>query len=591
MFVFQSLRTKFIAFIILPVSVGLIGLSVLSYLTAQHLLYAQMRQSGFNYLRAIEAEISTTIVKLKAVLNVIDLSQSFQPGNVAALRLTFVKIHHTMGEAVTSVYAGFADGRMVRSKTAKLPAGYDPRWRTWYTDAVNLPSGRPDGLTAPYLDASTNHPTITLYRKILDDNNRLMGVLAMDLDVARSSQYLTGKAEHLPESQIMLVNSDAVILLDRDPAVIGHEIGYDQKLLNQEIVAAIKNPAIEANQWIKKHERNLWYIGFSRMDVMDVCVVVIAPAKQVLEPLFQLAFKIAGVTLPLIIILLILLLIMNRKISVPIINLKNSALRVTEQDAYQQPLEIKSGDEVGQLTRAFNLMMDGLRQRDFIKDTFGRYVTREVVEELLENPDGLKLGGEKREVTILFSDLRGFTPLCEQLAPDQVMSMLNRYLGRMVSVINIYKGTVNEFIGDAILVFFGAPVNHDDNVARAAACALAMQMAMAEINRENASLDLPPLAMGIGINTGEVIVGNIGSLQRAKYGVVGHAINVASRVQGVAAGGQVLITQSAFDYIKEIAVTRDRRYLNFKGVEEDMAIYDLRGMKGGYHLSLPDETR
>jgi class 3 adenylate cyclase len=159
-------------------------------------------------------------------------------------------------------------------------------------------------------------------------------------------------------------------------------------------------------------------------------------------------------------------------------------------------------DEVGRLATTFTTMLEGLRQRDFIRDTFGRYLSKEVVEEVLGSPQGLKLGGELREVTILVSDLRGFTALAAQLSPHQVIAILNRYLERMVDIIIMYRGTVDEFQGDGILAFFGAPLAAADDRERAIACAVAMQMAMGEINATQRRHQLPELQMGIGINTG-----------------------------------------------------------------------------------------
>lgn len=150
-----------------------------------------------------------------------------------------------------------------------------------------------------------------------------------------------------------------------------------------------------------------------------------------------------------------------------------------------------------------------LRNR-FIRDTFGRYVTNEVVASLLDSPEGLQLGGEKRQVTIVMSDLRGFTSLSERLPPEQVVAMVNRYLGTMVEVIMQYQGTINEFIGDAIFVIFGAPIWREDDAQRAVACTVAMQLAMASVNERNRHEGLPVVEMGIGVNTGEVVVGNIG---------------------------------------------------------------------------------
>jgi adenylate cyclase len=164
----------------------------------------------------------------------------------------------------------------------------------------------------------------------------------------------------------------------------------------------------------------------------------------------------------------------------------------------------------------------------FIRETFGRYVSNEVVVSLLESPERLQLGGEKRKVTILTSDSRGFTSLAERLAPEQVVSIINRYLSTMVDIILQYQGTINEFIGDAILVIFGAPVSREDDARRAVACAVAMQLAMASVNAENGREGLSEVEMGIGIDTGEVVVGNIGSHKRTKYGVVGSCVNLTS---------------------------------------------------------------
>ena len=183
--------------------------------------------------------------------------------------------------------------------------------------------------------------------------------------------------------------------------------------------------------------------------------------------------------------------------------------------------------------------LEGLRQRDFIRDTFGRYLSPDVVEELLGSPQGLAMGGELREITLLVSDLRGFTSLAARLSPPEVIAMLNRYFERMIDIIARYRGTVDELQGDGMLTFFGAPLAAPDDAERAVACALEMQLALLQFNAEQRQLDLPELAMGIGINTGEVIVGNIGSLKRSKYGAVGSAINTAYRIESHTVGGQI----------------------------------------------------
>ncbi|HWT77182.1 MAG TPA: adenylate/guanylate cyclase domain-containing protein, partial [Candidatus Methylomirabilis sp.] len=184
--------------------------------------------------------------------------------------------------------------------------------------------------------------------------------------------------------------------------------------------------------------------------------------------------------------------VLARRVTGPLSALTRSVARVAEGDL-SQSLPVQSSDEVGRLTSAFNDMLEGLRQRDFIRDTFGRYVSPEVAQTLLESPEGLSLGGEKREVTILMSDLRGYTRFAEEGDPALVMQVLNGYLGRMTDIIIEFGGTINEFIGDGIFAIFGAPLPHPDHAERAAACAIAMQCAMEEVNRLHSARAPPRL--------------------------------------------------------------------------------------------------
>src|SRR5262245_31676435 len=240
-----------------------------------------------------------------------------------------------------------------------------------------------------------------------------------------------------------------------------------------------------------------------------------------------------------------------RRLTRPIRALTSGVTRVAGGDL-SRALAVRSRDELGRLTRAFNQMLEGLRQRDFIRSAFGRYVSPEVAQQLLESPEGLRFGGEKRVVTVLMSDLRGYTRFAEQGDPAEVMNVLNEYLARMTDIIVQYGGTINEFIGDAVFAVFGAPLDHPDHAERAAAAALAMQGAMAEVNAAHAARGLPRLEMGIGVNTGEAVVGNIGSEQRAKYAVVGSAVNVAARVEASTVGGQVFVSAATFEAIRDL---------------------------------------
>lgn len=224
-----------------------------------------------------------------------------------------------------------------------------------------------------------------------------------------------------------------------------------------------------------------------------------------------------------------------------------------------------------------------------IRKTFGRYLTDEVVANLLEHPEGLKLGGERRKITILTSDLRGFTALSERLSPEEVIKVLNLYLRYMADVITQYQGTIDEFMGDGILVLFGAPTAREDDAQRAIACGIAMQLAMDSVNEKMKQLDLPHLEMGIGINTGDVVVGNIGSEKRTKYGVVGSQVNLTYRIESYTVGGQVLISELTLKEAGSIVKVEGQKEVYTKGVKKPVTIYDVAGIGGEYNLFLKQQ--
>jgi class 3 adenylate cyclase len=224
----------------------------------------------------------------------------------------------------------------------------------------------------------------------------------------------------------------------------------------------------------------------------------------------------------------------------------------------------------------------------FIRRTFGRYVSDEVAESLLESVEGLEIRGEKREVSILNADLRGFSSLTETLPPADVVSILNNHLGTMVRVIEVeHHGTVGEFLGDGILAFFGAPVAGENDTERAVACALAMQLAMEEVNSRNRERGLPEIEMGIGIATGHAIVGNLGSETRTKYGAVGTPVNLAARIESYTLGGEILVDEATCRALGELVHIDRARAVHPKGFTEPLGIHRVRGLGGEWQLEPP----
>jgi class 3 adenylate cyclase/HAMP domain-containing protein len=250
--------------------------------------------------------------------------------------------------------------------------------------------------------------------------------------------------------------------------------------------------------------------------------------------------------------------------------------------------------EVADLAHSFNelgqQLTEYIEKRDFIRDTFGRYVTQEVVTKLLEGEGALEMGGEIREVSLIMSDLRGFTAIIAEMDPEEVITFLNRYLSRMIAILLDNRAVIDEILGDGILAFFGAPEPLEDHPARAVACALSMQAAMDEINAENEADGMPRLAMGIGVNTGSVVVGNIGSERRTKYSVVGSDVNFAARMEAFALAGQVLISAATYSRVKDLVEVDKVLTAEMKGVPGQATLYDVRAISAPYPIRLPDKS-
>jgi class 3 adenylate cyclase len=209
----------------------------------------------------------------------------------------------------------------------------------------------------------------------------------------------------------------------------------------------------------------------------------------------------------------------------------------------------------------------------------------------MERPEAARLGGQKREVVILISDIRGFTPLSETLSPEEIISILNHYFSHMIEVIQKYQGIIVDFFGDSILVFFDpldSPVAR--TVHRAVRAALALQSEMGAFNEEMKSEGLPTFEMGIGVNAGEVVVGNIGSENRAKYGIVGSAVNITQRIQSTARGGQVVISDPVYRYISEDLTVKHSFRSHLKGLQTPLDLYVVEGISspGGMRRSPSD---
>lgn len=237
-------------------------------------------------------------------------------------------------------------------------------------------------------------------------------------------------------------------------------------------------------------------------------------------------------------------------------------------------VEIPNKDEIGALANSFNFMIAGLRERDRIKGTFQRFVSSQVAEKVLGAKD-IVLTGERRRASILFADIRGFTSMSERLAPEEIVSMLNEYFTVMVDIIITHEGNLDKFIGDAMMAIFGAPLRHPDDPLRAVRTAVDMQRALLELNEERDRRGAEAIYIGIGIATGDVVAGNIGSEKRMEYSVIGDEVNLAARIQSKSGKQKILICPETFKAVQGEMKTIPLEPVMLKGKSHPVQIYEV----------------
>ena len=270
-----------------------------------------------------------------------------------------------------------------------------------------------------------------------------------------------------------------------------------------------------------------------------------------------------------------------RRLSAPLVQLEAAARRVRLGELDVE-VPVRSTDEVGRLTDSFNEMVAGLRQRDQIKGLFKRYLDPQVVDELIRNPEKAAPGGERRELTILFSDLVGFTSMSEELSPEALVELLNGYFEQATDTLGRHGATLDKFIGDAIMCFWNAPLPQEDHAARACLSALGLMKVVDTLAPKLEAMGLPRWDCRIGINTGPGVVGNIGSRAAQDYTVIGDTVNLASRLEGAAGvyGTRTLVSEETVLAARGAVLTRELDWLRVKGRQLPVRVYELVALGG-----------
>ncbi|MBI3163487.1 MAG: HAMP domain-containing protein, partial [Chloroflexi bacterium] len=421
------------------------------------------------------------------------------------------------------------------------------------------------GFTDVFFDAGVEAPVIGIALPIVDpDTKEVLGVIRALIQLTELQRRLSQKAASV-DANLRVFTMDGRLIADtassHSPSII---LSNTENVIEQNYAPALKvqevRPGVEgAGFMLVEHLNGRDVVGYARTSGSNFYdtpaqlsdfegfrwgVIVIQPESQALQVLARLIetgqeFEhlpgLLGKWFGIVIVLagavsLLGAIVISGSISRPLIDISRMAQRVEAGDLTAQ-VEVRSSDEVGVLAHAFNTMTAGLRERERERDIFGRVVSPEVRERLLSGE--LHLGGETLWVAVLFTDIRGFSTMSEQMSPEEVVAFLNEYLAQMTDAVRPWGGYVNNFIGDAIVVIFGAPVDQPDKEWHAVAAALTMQERLTELNRQRIARGALPISSGIGISTGEAVAGQIGSLERLMYTVIGDAVNVAARLESL----------------------------------------------------------
>jgi adenylate cyclase len=250
-------------------------------------------------------------------------------------------------------------------------------------------------------------------------------------------------------------------------------------------------------------------------------------------------------------------------------------------------VDIQSRDEFGEVGRAVNTMVEGLRERDAVKSAFARYVSRQVMDYVLASSEIPTVKGDRRRITVLFSDIRGFTSMAEQMRPEDIVQLLNEYFEMMVAVVFRNQGTLDKFIGDGLMVFFGAPLEDPFQEEHAITAALEMQRELRKLTAKWQSEGRPSIRIGIGINSGNAVVGNIGATERMEYTAIGDTVNLASRLQTATReiDADILVSEYTYNAVRGMFEMERIGPIKVKGRADEVVAYAVRDAR---ETSAPD---
>ncbi|MCC5814412.1 MAG: HAMP domain-containing protein [Leptospira sp.] len=403
------------------------------------------------------------------------------------------------------------------------------------------------------------------------DNNSEIILIFVSLDKFLDSFQASGSVN------LFLVNDQGSLLAHPDRKLVLAETN----LSSNPIVDRMKKSPLDNGQfrYMGVGEDDVWYLGsFKKIGIAGLGVIATIREDKAFEEVYNIQRRNIYLMIAALNLAIIVIFIFSKKMSDPILNLVLASKKI-EAGNYKLDLKPESRDEVGILTNSFQSMSQGLDERERLKVSFGKFVNEEIAE--LSMKGDLKVGGDRKNCAILFSDIRSFTSISEKLRPEEVVEFLNDYMSRMVNCVKSNNGYVDKFIGDAIMATWGALKPSNTRELDSVRAALKMRHALMEFNEGRGSSKKPKLKIGIGINYGSVISGQIGSDEKMEYTVIGDAVNLSSRLEGLTKqlGLDILVSDSVYESTKKEFDYEFVDSIKVKGKTKSVDVYAILGAR------------
>lgn len=513
------------------------------YATAKQSVEAEIRNGLGNVASIIEGAVTSDIRDIRKTLEQLSgiIAPMLAKPDAAALASRL--------QMVVAVQPRYLQMRVVSSTGEVLATSAERMSEPLNRVAVAYALDGSPFVSEPFKSGAYGREVITLAQPVTAADGSVRAVITAVFDVQSEMTELAGSARFNASGYAVIVDAEGDVIGHPNPARIGSRVQSYEAVQRAWITQgtgsvvgtnldgrrrlyfyrAIKSPSTVARQpWVVLAE-------------IDEAEEVAALASLERELLI-------GVGL-LVLVSLVLAHQTAESIERPLAALKQFAGRLGSGDL-EARTDVAGEDIAGSLAASMTRMAAGLRERDRVKEVFGRYIATQVSDRILKGD--VNLGGEARVVTILFSDIRNFTGMAEQMTPQQVVSFLNEYFSEMVEAVFEQGGVLDKFMGDGLMAVFGSLGDQPDHAERAVRAALRMKALLGKINADRAVVGKPPMAIGVGIHTDEVIVGNIGSTRRLEYTVVGDGVNTSSRVQALNKefGTTILITDTTYEAVK-----------------------------------------